>query len=846
MKKDATYVLNLDGSQIYKETAVHFFDMTEEQKKNKELYSVTIAFNLDIHYLQQNHTEEFITKTVNKKKKQFSDAIINVAFNKRAKFKKGKEKFEVSTTTIRETLYVNGFFVDNERYVLYKRSTSKSREGSTLFIKESLFAEMIRFSHMGIEFKENEIMGEKLASLKAYESLTLSGLEDLIEIKPNQILLIDTIKGEFTAKASVTTFADGEIKLEDKETEFINDIFDGQALLDRTIFKKVDRSDNGMMLLRNKFFKACAFNTNISDFLHNRKPKDVLAQDFKLKNMFGEDVLASDVKLIITPSCLKLFKFADKFENENAMWMHWLNNMYPYFGIVKSEYSSHFEDMNQLSYQHINSMQLSQQDVGSLMDYETGYVNRLKNDIEVFKKHIETNDESDTRQFMLELVNRNAEIENTEFFKEFREDVVQSYISRLKRGKIKIKNTDYMVLCCNPYEMLLHAVGKFNKQTLHKGKEIYCSAYDDGEELIAFRNPHVASGNVLLCKNVYFKEFKRYFNFSPNITIVNSYDNDLPDRLQGCDYDSDTFLLSNNPILLKQAKKCAKYLTPVNRIELKGTAESNNRKYCNKDMAFIDTAIQNNKIGEIINLSQILNSYMFDELNKKSPYKDKVKFIYSKVSILSSLSQVEIDKPKKYYDKNIFPIDGILNRIRTSKFEEVPIIPRRKVENKNKMIKPMFFCKISDNKDDLNEYLNCAMDFLFKYCTELERKKNTKTTDIMNFIDIPADYDSKTRNQDQINKVKNVVESLDRGIDYIRKNVKQKREINKRINELKDARINCLRMKMNKSTVINVLLRLFSDKSKDDSLKSYKMSLLGLLYQTNSEVLLSCFHEKKV
>jgi len=268
-------------------------------------------------------------------------------------------------------------------------------------------------------------------------------------------------------------------------------------------------------------------------------------------------------------------------------------------------------------------------------------------------------------------------------------------------------------------------------------------------------------------------------------------------------------------------------------------------------MAFIDTAIQNNKIGEIINLSQILNSYMFDELNKKSPCKDKAKFIYNKVSILSSLSQVEIDKPKKYYDKNIFPIDMILNEIRTCTFEGELIIPRKKVKSKkdekikNKMIKPMFFKKISDGEDDVNEYLSCAMDFVFEYCTKLERKKNTKTTDIINFIVIPTDYDTKARNQDQINKVRNVVESLDKGIDFIRRNVKQKREMNKRINELKDVRINYLRMKINKSTMINILLRLFSDDTKDKSLHPYQMLIFGLLYQTNREVLLNCFHEKK-
>ena len=468
MKKQGTYIINIDGSDIFKETGDYYFDKTKVLKLKdgdkvvekvvdmsfKELYTATLPYNLDLVYLSEIKPEEITIEKINGIEKQFTDAIINVTFNRCYKSgkkeridKKGNKIVEPAyvrkTKNIRKELYIKGFYVDGIKYVNYKRSTSKSREGKTLFIKESLFSDMMRWSHLGITFNEDEKMD--LASLKAYESLTCSGLEDLVTIKPHQILLIDTIKGEFTTKASVTRLVGKKVKTQDKTVELINDIFDGQCLLDETIFNKAKRKDNGMMLLRNNFFKGCAFNTKIGAFLHNRKPKNITAANFKIKDMFGNEILASDIKLIITPSCLKLDKFTYKFDSREEMYKHWLSNISSSFGICKSEHSSHFGDTNQLAYQHINTLELSCDEVRKLAELEIKYVNDLKNNIEVFKEHISLNDESSTRKMMLDFINKNPDIEKTKFFNEFRKDTIDSYITRLKRGKIKIKDTDYTV-----------------------------------------------------------------------------------------------------------------------------------------------------------------------------------------------------------------------------------------------------------------------------------------------------------------------------------------------------------------------------------------------------------------
>jgi hypothetical protein len=100
--------------------------------------------------------------------------------------------------------------------------------------------------------------GEKapFAAIKAYESLTLSGIEKIVKIRPNEILLIKDVEREVEIKASVTTEdKNSEIIVEDKDNYPItNTIWDGQSLADTSLFNDGEsEGQKGMMLLRNSF-----------------------------------------------------------------------------------------------------------------------------------------------------------------------------------------------------------------------------------------------------------------------------------------------------------------------------------------------------------------------------------------------------------------------------------------------------------------------------------------------------------------------------------------------------------------------------------------------------------------
>ena len=179
---------------------------------------------------------------------------------------------DVTCQEIREYLYTHGFDIDGVHYVRYKRSAGASRDGRCLFIAEPLYADMMAWSSCGLS--ADGVADQ--ASWQAYIALTLSSIESTIKLPKKSILIIRDRVSRFTTEAVCVKETDGhDLMAEEEETEVENVIWDGEALLDVSVFKENNYADKGMMLLRNRFFKTCAFNTNLQGWFFDNDIKYV-------------------------------------------------------------------------------------------------------------------------------------------------------------------------------------------------------------------------------------------------------------------------------------------------------------------------------------------------------------------------------------------------------------------------------------------------------------------------------------------------------------------------------------------------------------------------------------------
>lgn len=859
------YIPSIEASDLY----THMI----RDKEIKFDYCGMIPYSLELIKLRKEGLNIIKNKLSDK---EFSGDVVNVKFNQKVQsgiqlVKKLKDKadsatndeyrdkleefieyiqqdkdvdkwLEVSPNRLRINLYTKGFYIRNidektgeiidTKYIVYKRSSSKSRTGQCLFIKEELHKNMIEWSRLNLPFQNGQEID--YASLLAYESLVGSSLERTIKIEPKNILIVDDVESKFKKLCNVVKKGeDGLLDSIEEENEISNSLFDGESLLDSSYFT----NNQSMMLLRNHMFKSASFNCNIHEFLIDHCPSDVEFSDWKIKNMFNQSILASDVKLIITPSSLKALKFYKVLGTEKELWNHWKKIIIQdgcLFGVCKHEKKSKrgVDDkgntLQQMSYQMINSLPIDEDDIQTLSSFELNYIEKLKNDDNHFIDHINkrANDMNSNLMFV-ELYNINKKIVHTKLFKTFRKAEINSYVTHIKRGKLRLTG-DYCVMLGNPIEFLYHSIGclntvdcsikhdKYNSDTL-TANEVYTYLFDFDKKITGFRNPHTSPSNVLIATNKYSKTIDTYFNLSPNIVCVNAINFEIQDILSGCDYDSDTVLLLDNEFLLELSEKCfSKYKVCVNKVE----SMKKKHRLNNFDMCEIDNQLSTSQrnIGKVVNLGQFCMSTYWESLylDRDKKVLDK---LLKKVDILTVLSGICIDLAKKLYELDI---DKEITNI--SKIEELG------------KLKPMFWKYISQNKniDKRIRYYQCPMDYLYKEMSELDYAAHRENINISSLL---VKYNGRKANRKQESKIIEQTEELSRKIISIMSSSKYTSDEKNRLVDdiLKFYEFKIRKLTVKSETMYDMLTNVLTNKSK------ILIRLLNILYKTQPETFKKAF-----
>lgn len=209
--------------------------------------------------------------------------------------------------------------------------------------------------------------------------------------------------------------------------------------------------------------------------------------------------------------------------------------------------------------------------------------------------------------------------------------------------------------------------------------------------------------------NVYSEEYFKYFDLGEQIIVLNTLHTPIQDRLNGCDFDSDSGYITNQKDIVDCAKRCyLEFPTIVNNIQ------KDKNKYDNtlENYSIIDNRLSHAQasIGLSSNLAQFAQTYMYNF--------DDQKYI-DYVCILSVLAQVSIDSAKRSFDVDLI---GEIERI-------------KKDMNIEELGSPLFWkcvkdkkAKIGDKRFDIskiNKSLKCPMNYLAELKFENFRSKES-------------------------------------------------------------------------------------------------------------------------
>lgn len=298
--------------------------------------------------------------------------------------------------------------------------------------------------------------------------------------------------------------------------------------------------------------------------------------------------------------------------------------------------------------------------------------------------------------------------------------------------------------------MLQQSIGKFEGESQIGIGNIHNTRFEYDKTLLGSRSPHVTMGNILLATNRENRLIDHYFNLTDEIVCINSIGENILQRLSGADFDSDTMLLTDNETLIRAAKRNYDiFKTPTSFV----TAKKVKRYYTPGEQADLDIKTSVNKIGEIINLSQELNSLLWDKMYHGAVY-EEIKELYYDICQLDVMSGIEIDKAKKEFDiNNAKELDKMREKYKKELSDEY---------NKKKI--PHFFAHISRQKGYYNPQkknyckYNTSMDYLQTIVNGF-KIKNPYKKDWLPFVSILDNelFRTTSINQKQINKIYSIL-----------------------------------------------------------------------------------------
>lgn len=704
--RKAYRIISIEAADIYRHEQENGVSVGYKMPESKSdayfrLFKIYLDNSLDLIELEKAY------KRICRKKFSFQDksgneytlAVINVKFNYTYKPEEGKP---VKIKELRKHFYENGFYVDGVHYVRYKRSAGSSREGKCLFIDERLYKAMSKWSECGLKPQTD------LASWESYKALSLSSIKGTVNIPLDGILFVPDYKSTFTEEVISVELHDSNLTAGQKQTQITNDIWDGESLLDESVFEK-GYADKHMLLLRNKFFKSCAFRTKLQKWI---KDKNITLDDIKKRGI----TLATDVSQIVmvtTPNSLKCLKFAGNLSERNIH--KWAENVTSSFGVVKWDKSTKFfhGDMVQSSYQLLNTLGLDKAQAEKLLKPSFDYISLVRSDVEFMRYHftdayVREKEEKEKKvpdglaeraEVIFRLLFSCSFFDCTALYANFRDDVVSGLKTNLRRGHILLNGTNATLFGNGP-ELLKYIAGEKVASGLKKG-QIRCARFENGAKLLCARSPHITIGNLYCVENNLDGDIWNYFDLGENIVCVNAISENIQQRLNGCDYDSDSMLITDDKLLVETAERNKKqFKVPVCGISSMSKS--------GQTLSELDHDTSENKIGEIVNLAQKLNSIIWNEIHHGAPM-EKVLEIYNDVCKLAVLSGLEIDKAKRAYDN--VNVGKELSALRKKYNRPAPI-----------------FFKEIDEKGKENEYAfyDTAMDYIYQAVKKFNFQKGKR------------------------------------------------------------------------------------------------------------------------
>lgn len=442
-----------------------------------------------------------------------------------------------------------GFKINGISYRRFLGTNGGIKNSTIVYVNEDIYPELKNRLDNGRD-KTKEIIPAKL---EAYQALICSGSTPVPP--PHGIIIVDDCITNFTEDIiMINDETDGEPVMEEvKDFPVEHNNSDGFGLMLPAYSRRVNGYINGDyehtiagMNTRYAWTKGMVYTFDFVKFAEKK------AGTYLITDAWGQQRDVREAEVILTVSMLKLW---DSYSSWEEYFEQCEKNHYQ-FSITKTT-PEELENVRDMNYQFLQSFRFTDEEIEKLceptisevkdvlgLDYRKSLAfllgsgmneeNILERDIQPYIKAL---------MICPDLINDN-------FVRKKIWHMIKTRVDRAKKGSIKI-NANFAMISGDPYAL---AQSMFHMQItglLSRGEVYHKYWIDHGsDEIVCFRAPMTCHNNIRklkLCKN---DDAAYWFKYIDTVLILNAWDTTC-DAMNGADFDGDTSMCTDNPIILK-------------------------------------------------------------------------------------------------------------------------------------------------------------------------------------------------------------------------------------------------------------------------------------------------------
>ena len=446
-----------------------------------------------------------------------------------------------------------GFSVNGIRYKRFLGTNGGIKNSTIVYVNEEMYPELKKRLANGRDLTKELVP----AKLEAYQALVCSGSTPLPE--PRGFIVVNDCITHFVEDViTINDEEDGEPVLKYVDNyEIEHNDSDGYGLMSPEYSRIVNGYLNGDpentvsgMNTRYSFEKGMVYTFDFVKF------SEEVAGTYEITDAWGTKRDVRDADVILTTSMLKLWDSYDSWESykKNCDENHYQ------FSAPKVT-PDKLENVRNMNYQFLQSYEMSDDDLYELckptieeingvlgLDYRKSIAFLAGFDI------TESSAMSNKYDYAAKALMASPDMINDPFVRRKIYDMIKMRIEAAKRGSIKV-SANFAMISGDPYALCQSMFG-IEVTGILKSGEIYHKYWIDkgSDELVCFRAPMTNMNNIVTLKLCKSDESEYWYQYMKTVAILNAWDSTC-DALNGADKDGDTFMCTDNPILLRNTRK---------------------------------------------------------------------------------------------------------------------------------------------------------------------------------------------------------------------------------------------------------------------------------------------------